>query len=76
LLTPSERALAVDHSFAVAPRRQKSRKRFALGECGAIAEELQLSGSVSGDELLYAQNAPSDDVGSCPAKIIHSFLQP
>jgi hypothetical protein len=57
LLGTAEWALAVDHPFAVVQWRQECGKGFPIGQRCMIAEELQLSGSVSGDKLLQKQSA-------------------
>ena len=56
-LGPAEGALAIDHPFAVAQRRQIGGEGLRIGQRRMIAEELQLSGLVSGDELLQEQPA-------------------
>ena len=56
-LGSAEWALAVDHPFAVAQWRQVCGEGLRIRQRSMIAEELQLSGLVSGDELLQEQAA-------------------
>ena len=48
-------ALAVDHPFAVAQRRQVGREGFRVGQLAMLTEELQLPGFVSDGELVEEQ---------------------
>ncbi len=56
-LGSAEWAFAIDHPFAVAQWRQIGGERLRIGQRGMIAEELQLAGLMSGDELLQEQPA-------------------
>ena len=56
-LGSAERALAVDHPFGLAQRRQILRELAAVGEAGVRAEELQAAGGVGGGEHVEKQPA-------------------
>ena len=56
-LGTAEWPFAVDHPFAVAQRRQICGEGLCIGQRSMLAEELQLSGVMSGDELLQEQPA-------------------
>ena len=56
-LRSGERTLGIDHPFDIAQWRQICGKRLWVGQRSVIAEELQLSGLVCGDELLQEQPA-------------------
>jgi hypothetical protein len=52
-----EGAFAVDHPFAVAQGRQIGCEGLRIGQGNVLAKELQLSGAMSGGELLQDQPA-------------------
>ena len=52
-----EWTFAVDHPVTVTQRLQIGREGSCIGECGVLSEELQLSCTMSGGELLQDQPA-------------------
>src|SRR6516164_1478853 len=65
LLRSPKWALAVDHPFAVAQRRQIGGEGFAVAERGVLAEELQLCGAQLEDaELLFRRGDPPQAIFS------------
>ena len=57
LLRTAEGALAVDHPVCVAQRRQIGGECLRIDQPGMLAEELQLTGLISGAELVQEQPA-------------------